>query len=122
MRELLPNEAIRFQLRRAEEAGMHGEHAKALQMFRDVFHTLEQQDNPPLHLCARAHHGMGLALVFQGDVEEGLAHLGEAVHNDPQTHGYARDLARAYFRLGMMDKAKLWAKRANVLGIADEES
>ena len=121
MRELLPNEAIRRELRRAEEAGMHGDHAAALEIYREVFEVLDKQDSPAPHLCARAHHGMGLALVFGGDVDDGLAHLEQAVHNDPQTHGYASALARAYVKLGMTDKAKLWARRAKVLGAADKE-
>ena len=122
MRELLPNEAIRRELRLAEQAGMHGEHGRAQEICQKVLDALDEHEDAPPHLRARAHHGIGLALAFQGNLADGLAHLEQAIHNDPQTHGYALDLARAYLKLGMVDKARLWARRAKVLGSADKEA
>jgi tetratricopeptide (TPR) repeat protein len=121
MQELLPNEAIRRDLRRAEEARLHGEYERALEIYHSVLAVLYEHDDSLPHLRARAHHGLGLTLASGGRLDDGLPHLEQAIHNDPQTHRYALDLAHTYRRLGNLEKARLWAQRARVLGAADQE-
>ena len=95
------NAELRQRLDAAHQARIGGDYAEAERVYREVL----QDAAEPLEE-AETRHGLGYALVFTGQFDEGLAELVLAHEQDPDNARIFLDLAKTHLMLGMYDEAK----------------
>lgn len=102
------------QLGAADQQRLDGNYDEAIVLYRGILEATE--DFTP------ARHGLGLALVYKGEFDEGLQELTRATELDPDLAKYELDLGKTYLMLGMVDEGKASMTRVLELDPDNDEA
>jgi Flp pilus assembly protein TadD len=101
-------------LEAADRQRIDGDYEGAIAVYREVLETAGES--------AAARHGLGLALVFKGEFDEGLQELVRAAELEPDQVRYQLDLGKTYMMLGMYEEGRASMERVLELDPENDEA
>ena len=98
----------------ADRQRIDGDYEGAIAVYREILRATAD--------CASAKHGLGLALVYKGEFDEGLQELAGAAQLEPNQPKHQLDLGKTYMMLGMYEEGKAAMTRVLELDPANDEA